>query len=84
MAVMTAVRELDEEVKYFEQRRLELLATASGKYALIKNSDLIGTFDSENEAVGVGYRRFGNQPFLVKHVAEADLPLTFATFNLGA
>jgi len=61
-----------------------LLAQAPVKYALIKGSEVAGTFDSENEAVGAGYRRYGNEPFLVKHIVEADLPLTFATFNLGA
>jgi len=76
--------QLQQELHCFEQHRLELLAQAPGKYALIKGSEVAGTFDSENEAVGAGYRRYGNEPFLVKHIVEADLPLTFATFNLGA
>jgi hypothetical protein len=74
---------LQQELQYFERRRLDLLTSARGKYALIKGSELAGTFDSESEAVGAGYRRFGNEPFLVKHIVEADLTLTFATFNLG-
>jgi hypothetical protein len=75
---------LQHELRYFERHRLDLLARAPGKYALIKGSELAGTYDSESEAVGAGYRRFGNEPFLVKHIVEADLTLTFATFNLGA
>jgi hypothetical protein len=74
---------LQTELQYFEEHRLQLLEQAPGKYALVKGSDLAGVFDSESEAVGVGYRRFGNDAFLVKHIVEAELPLTFATFNLG-
>lgn len=81
---VSATIELQQELSYFEHSRLALLSQAPGKYALIKGSELVGTFDSESEAVGAGYRRFGNEPFLVKHIVEADLPLTFATFNLGA
>jgi hypothetical protein len=82
MDALTTIQ-LQQELGCFEQHRLELLAQAPGKYALIKGAEIAGTFDSENEAVGAGYRRYGNEPFLVKHIVEAELPLTFATFNLG-
>ena len=61
-----------------------MLSRAPGRYALIKGAELIETFASETEAAGAGFRRFGNQPFLVKHIVEADVPLPFATFNIGA
>jgi hypothetical protein len=57
---------------------------APGQYALVKGEVLAGTFRSELEAVGAGYRQLGNEAFLVKRIVEADLPLIFATFNLGA
>jgi hypothetical protein len=81
---VTPTTQLEHEVRYFEQHRIELLAEAAGRYALIKGTEVIGTFASEIEAVGAGFRHFGNEPFLVKHIVEADLPLPFATFNLGA
>jgi hypothetical protein len=76
--------QLEDELRFFEQHRIELLTHAAGRYALIKGTELVGTFASETEAVGAGFRRFGNEAFLVKHIVEADLPLPFATFNLGA
>jgi hypothetical protein len=76
--------QLEHEVRYFEAHRLELLSRAAGEYALIKGTELVGTFASETDAVGAGFRRFGNEAFLVKHIVEADIPLPFATFNLGA
>ena len=74
---------LQPELELFERHRLELLARASGKFALVKGSDIVGTFETEGDAIREGYQRFGNHPFLVKHVVEADVPLNFASFNLG-
>jgi hypothetical protein len=74
---------LQTEIDVFEQIRLSLLERAPGKYALVKGRDLIDTFSSETAAIREGYRRFGNEPFLVKHIVEADIPLNFTSFNLG-
>src|SRR5436305_10513334 len=74
---------LRPELEFFEQHRFELLDKASGKYALVKGSELLGVFDTELEAVRAGYHQFGNEAFLVKHIVEADIPLQFASFNLG-
>jgi hypothetical protein len=74
---------LQPELAVFERLRLSLLDRALGKYALVKGSDLVDTFEGEAEAIREGYRRFGNEPFLVKHIVEADVPLNFTSFNLG-
>ena len=74
---------LMQELEYFEKHRIELFKDAPGKYALVKGEALIGIFDTELEAIRAGYQRIGNEPFLVKHVVEADVPLTFTSFNLG-
>lgn len=79
----TARGVLEQELEFFDRQRLNLLARAPGKYALVKGDELIGVFDSELEAVRAGYRQLGNVPFLVKHIVEADVPLVFTTFNLG-
>jgi hypothetical protein len=75
--------ELETEICYFNEHRSELLKEAAGRFALVKGEVLVGTFDSETEAIGHGYRTLGNVPFLVKQVTEADIPLSFTSFNLG-
>jgi hypothetical protein len=60
---------LQAELEAFERLRFSLLDRAPGKYALVKGQDLIDAF--------------GNEPFLVKHIVEADVPLNFTSFNLG-
>jgi hypothetical protein len=74
---------LQQELDFFEQQRLELFASAPGKYALVKGPKLIGIFDTELEAIRAGYQKIGDEAFLVKHIVEADVPLTFTSFNLG-
>ena len=74
---------LQTELDVFERLRLSLLDRAPGKYALVKGSDLVDTFGSEAEAIREGYRRFGNEAFLVKRIVVADVPMNFTSFNLG-
>lgn len=75
--------ELETELRYFNERRSDLLMEARGKYVLVKGETLIGTFDSETAAIRHGYETLGNVSFLVKQVTEVDIPLSFTSFNLG-
>jgi hypothetical protein len=74
---------LQAEVEFFEANRFKLLDQAAGKYVLIKGAEIKGIYETELEAVRAGYEILGNQAFLVKHIVEADVPLTFTSFNLG-
>ena len=80
---VTHSSELETELRYFNQRRSELMRDASGKFALVKGEKLIGIFDSENAAIRHGYEALGNVSFLVKRITEVDIPLNFTSFNLG-
>jgi hypothetical protein len=79
----TAAAELEIEIRTFNELRSELLKNAAGKFALVKGETLLGTFDSETAAIRHGYRTLGNVAFLVKQITEADIPLSFTSFNLG-
>jgi hypothetical protein len=74
---------LQRELDFFDRQRVALLEKASGKYALVKGENVIGIYETELEAIRAGYQKVGDEPFLVKHIVEADVPLTFTTFNLG-
>jgi hypothetical protein len=75
--------ELQTELDFFERRRLDLLREAPGRYVLVKEAQLLGVYDSELEALRSGFKRLGRQAFLVKQIVQADVPITFSTFNLG-
>jgi len=68
---------LDTELKTYEQNRDNLLGTAEGKFALIYNTQVIGTYDSKMDAISAGYQQFGNVPFLVKQILKVEAPLNF-------
>ena len=59
-----------QELRTYEAHKAELLQTAKGKYALIKDTDIIGLYDREEEAFAEGYQRFRLTGFMVKQVME--------------
>ena len=74
-----AVGALDVELGTYESGREELLASAEGKFVLIKGEELAGVYDSQQDAIREGYRQFGNVPFLVKQVLRIETPLRFVS-----
>jgi hypothetical protein len=48
---------------------------AAGKFVLIKDDAIVGTFETFNDAVNRGYEEFGNVPFLVKEIVEIETPI---------
>lgn len=69
--------QLQKELEIYEAHRDELLGTAEGKYVLIGNGEVLGTFVCEADAIDQGYQRLGNVPFLVKQVVRVEVPLRF-------
>ncbi len=74
---------LEKELETYERQRAELVGKAQGKFALIKDEQVVDTFDAESDAIRAGYERFGNVPFLVKQIVEIETPENF-TSNLMA
>jgi len=71
---------LDHELATYAAHREELLGSARGKFVLIKGERLVGTFESQQDAIERGYEEFGNEPFLVKQILEVDVPFNFTSF----
>ena len=63
-----------EEMATFRDALPGLLETDMGRYALVKG-ELIIVMDTENDALGTGYRDYGNVPFLVERIQEFKPPL---------
>ncbi|HYG76809.1 MAG TPA: hypothetical protein VEK08_17530 [Planctomycetota bacterium] len=62
---------LETELQTFAQLEPQLAATRGGLYVLVKDRDVIGVFQKQYDAIEEGYRRFGNEPFLVKKITTA-------------
>ncbi|MEA3282155.1 MAG: hypothetical protein U9Q68_06275 [Euryarchaeota archaeon] len=75
---------LKKELQTYEARKAELIGTYRGKFALIKDADVLGVFDTKLDAIRQGYERFGRVPFLVKQIVEIETPQHFTSNLLGA
>jgi hypothetical protein len=65
---------LETELKTYQSKREELLGAAEGKFVLICSNQVLGTFESKNDAITQGYSQCGNVPFLVKQVLRVEVP----------
>jgi len=63
---------LTQELATFEANRENLLGTALNKYVLIHGTEIVGTYDTEHDAIQQGYRQFGNVPFLVRRISPVQ------------
>ena len=74
---------LEKERQYFTEHRAELLARYPDKFVVIKDTELVGAFNTIEEALAEGARRFGLQPFLVRRVTESDETINIPALTLG-
>jgi len=69
---------LKKEVDTFNKNKKELIKTKENKFVLIKETKIIGTYNSQKSAVVTGIKKFGNTPFLVKKISEKEEKPNFA------
>ncbi|MFH1689278.1 MAG: hypothetical protein ABIE42_03465 [Candidatus Eisenbacteria bacterium] len=74
---------LSKELKAYDANHAELLVSHEGQFVVIHDDDLLGTFDTQMDAIATGYRELGNVPFLVKQITKVDVPLSFVSNLLG-
>jgi hypothetical protein len=61
----------------------QLLADGhAGRHVLIKGEQIIGIWDTHDEAMTAGYHRFLGQPFLVHQIQERERVLRCVTMHL--
>lgn len=70
---------LSTELKTYEENFESLVGTSEGKYVVIHKDRILGTFDTQLDAVKWGYRELGNVPFLVKQIVKIETPLSFVS-----
>ena len=74
---------LEKERKYFETHRAEWLKQNPGNFVLVKGEELLGVFDTQQEALIEGARRFGIDGFLVRQVEESEQVVYIPALTLG-
>ena len=74
---------LEVERRYFEDNKERLLEHYQGKVALIYGSELIGTYDNDQQAYAEGVRRYGSGPFLTRPISEVEHIAKYPALTLG-
>ena len=74
---------LKKEFETYEAKKSELIGKSKGKFALIKDNEVIDIFDTKIDAIRQGYERFGNVPFFVKQIVEIDIPQNLTSNLFG-
>ena len=75
---------LDKERKFYREKHDELVKTSFGKFVLIKGEEIIGVFNTIEEALSEGARRFGLQSFLVREIRqEVEATIDIPALSLG-
>lgn len=74
---------LEQELKYFQANKADLLQHHGGQYALIHGQELVGTFSTFAEAFQEGAKRFGTEPFLVQHISDKPDQIQYPALVVG-
>ena len=63
---------LRAEIETYEKHKSQLIAESEGKYVLVHEEQIAGVWDTYQDALRVGYNRFGLRPFLVKQIQGVE------------
>lgn len=54
-----------------------------GKFALIHDGKIVGTYDTQDEALSVGALEFGLEPYMIRQVGQEEITLKAPALTLG-
>ena len=72
-----------EEIETYSRLEEELKKSAPGKFAVIKRSEMIGTFDTLEAALSEATRRFGLERYLLRQVGHPVEQIQIPALSLG-
>jgi hypothetical protein len=67
----------------FEEHKAEWLSRYQERFVLVKGRELIGVFNTIEEALEEGVRHFGLTSFLIKRVEEEEDEVQIPAVTLG-
>jgi hypothetical protein len=67
--------DLDTELAAYDKMRDQLEAHSMGKWVVVRDGQLVGTFDAFDEAATVAVGKFGRGPYLIRQVGAPPVVL---------
>ena len=74
---------LENELKYYEEHKAEFLKEHESHFVVIKEADVLGFFPNEATAFEMGFKKYGNEPFLIKQVKKEEVVNTSPALFYG-
>ncbi len=74
---------LASELQFYEEHREALASDHPGRFLLIHDSALHGTFDTLDGALAAGFSKFGSKPFLARRAGEGPIELFAPALTIG-
>ena len=71
------------EIERYNELLPELLASSKGKFVVIKGRELLGIFDSNDDAYEAGLESYGLSGFMLRPVRETQPVVSIPALQLG-
>jgi hypothetical protein len=75
------VATIDREISAFEDMKAELERHHRGKWAVVHNRELVGTFDNIDNAASFAVKTFGRGPYLIRQIGAPPISLPISVFT---
>ena len=66
--------DLSRQIAAYEKIQSDLETDHFGKWVVFYDEELVGTYDTDREAVGTAIERFGRGPYLIRQVGVIPVP----------
>lgn len=83
MFLMPEEKSLQKEYQYYLKIKADLLKQSRGKFALLKDERLVGTYDTDQDSYNAGLELFGNVRFLIIRIQDDDENAWIPVLSLG-
>ncbi len=74
---------LEQEIAFYNEKLPEWLQQHANRFVLVKGQELVGFYDTNEDALTEGARRFGLQSFLVRRVEPTQTDVRIPALTLG-
>ncbi len=81
--VRKAQKQVDENYAFFKTQIAELKRDYHNKFALLHDQQISNFFDSEDDAINIGFEKYGEGNFSVQQVRESVVDLGYQSCVLA-
>jgi len=74
---------LEKELAFYEKNLSNWLREYPGKFVIIKDEELVGVFDTNEQALSAAASRFGLDSYLIRRIQKKSEDIKLPALTLG-